>query len=158
LIQGYDIASARDDDENKPLTPLKALLIVTPFPSLNLRGSAGWDHYEHEFSQATLSGNLSVNRSGGRKDTYELNYQYYQGSTTGQTNVNFQTNINLIYGLSVGGWLQRDMEKNKNISTAGWVGFQRQCWGLKLGASREMGNTDVIVVLRLIGLGDTGKW
>jgi len=158
LIQGYDIASARDEDENEPLTPLRALLIVTPFPALNLRGSAGWDHYKRKFSQSTLSGNLSVKRSGGMKDTYEINYQYYQGSTTGQTNVNFQANVHLIYGLSVGGWIQRDMDKNQNISTAGWVGFQRQCWGLKLGASRESGDTNIMVVLRLIGLGDTGSW
>jgi len=39
---------------------------------------------------------------------------------------------------------------------SGWIGFQRQCWGLKLGASRE--STNVMVVLRLIGLGDTGGW
>ncbi len=159
LTQGYDIDNARsDDDENKPLTPLKALLIITPFSSLNLRGSAGWDHYENRFSQATIAGNLSVNRSGGMTDTYEVNYRYYQDIADGQTNVNFRANVNVVYGFSVGGSLQRDMDKNKNLSSAGWVGFQRQCWGLRLGASREMGNTDVIVVLRLIGLGDTGGW
>jgi len=158
LTQGYDIDKARGDDQDRPLTTLKGLLIVTPFPSLNLRGSAGWDHYEHEFSQATLSGKLSVKRSGGTKDTYTVNYQYYPDIAEGQTNLNFLANINLAYGFSVGGSLQRDMDANKNILSAGWIGFQRQCWGLKLGASKESGNTNVMVVLRLIGLGDTGGW
>ncbi len=87
-----------------------------------------------------------------------MNYQYYPDIAEGQTNLNFLANINLAYGFSVGGSLQRDMDANKNILSAGWIGFQRQCWGLKLGASKESGNTNVMVVLRLIGLGDTGGW
>jgi len=65
-----------------------------------------------------------------------VNYQYYPDIAEGQTNLNFLANINLAYGFSVGGSLQRDMDANKNILSAGWIGFQRQCWGLKLGASK----------------------
>ncbi|MBU0988878.1 MAG: LPS assembly protein LptD, partial [Proteobacteria bacterium] len=158
LYQGYDLDNARNDGEDRPFTPLTAELIVTPFPSLDLRGSAGWDHYEHTFSQSTLSGSLSVDRSGGRADTYEVNYQYYQSSADGQTNVNFRANVNFVHGFSVGGSLQRDIDAGQNISTAGWFGYQSQCWGLKLGAAREYSDTNIMVVIRLIGLGDAGRW
>jgi LPS-assembly protein len=158
LNQGYDIREDNEDGENKPLTPLTAELIVTPFPTLDLRGSTGWDHYENTFTQTTLSGELTVARYGGRQDYYEINYQHYTYDSGDQTNINFRTNINLAYGFSVGGSLQRDLAVEKNISSAGWLGYQGQCWGVKLGAGKESGDTTFIVAFRLVGLGAAGSW
>ena len=158
LNQGYDFQEATEDGENTPLTPLTAELIVTPFPTLDLRGSTGWDHYENTFTQTTLSGEFTVNRYGGRHDYYEINYQYYRYGENDQANINFRTNINLAYGFSVGGSLQRDLEVEKNISSAGWLGYQGQCWGVRLGAGKESGDTTFIVALRLVGLGSAGSW
>jgi len=104
LNQGYDFQEATEDGENTPLTPLTAELIVTPFPTLDLRGSTGWDHYENTFTQTTLSGEFTVNRYGGRHDYYEINYQYYRYGENDQANINFRTNINLAYGFS---WADR---------------------------------------------------
>jgi len=158
LYQGYDIEPPKDKDEDEPLTPLTAELIVRPFSFLDLRGSAGWDHYDHAFSRSTLSGSLSVRRSAGMTDSYEVNYQYYKDGRDGQTNVNFRANINLVYGFLVGASFQRDMDAGQTISSAGWAGYQSQCWGLKLGASKEDGDTSVMVLFRLIGMGDSGRW
>jgi LPS-assembly protein len=158
LYQGYDIDTARQDDKDRPFTPLMAELIVSPFSFLDLRGSAGWDHYDHAFTRSTLSGTLSVRRSGGRTDSYEVNYQYYRAAQGGQTNVNFRANLNLVYGFSVGGSFQRDIDAGQTISSAGWVGYQSQCWGLKVGAAKEDGDTNVMVLIRLVGLGGTGDW
>lgn len=158
LNQGYDIEEANEDGENEPLTPLTAELIVTPFPALDLRGSAGWDHYENALTQTTLSGELTVQRYGGRQDYYEINYQHYKYEEEDQTNINFRTNINLAYGFSVGGSLQRDLAVEKNISSAGWLGYQGQCWGVRLGAGKESGDTTFILAIRLVGLGSAGSW
>ena len=159
LNQGYDIYKATDDEDNQPFTPLTAELIVTPFPALDIRGSTGWDYYQNAFTQTTLSGELTVKRYGGRRDYYEINYQHYlYENADNQTNINFRTNINLSYGFSIGGSLQRDLEVEKNISSAGWVGYQEQCWGVKLGAGQESGDTTFIVAFRLVGLGSAGDW
>jgi len=158
LYQGYDIDTARQDDKDRPLTPLMAELIVSPFSFLDLRGSAGWDHYDHAFSRSTISGNLSVRRAAGRTDYYEVNYQYYKAAQGGQTNVNFQASVNLVHGFSVGASLQRDIDAGQTVLSSGWVGYQSQCWGLKVGAAKEDGNTNVMVLIRLVGLGDTGRW
>jgi len=158
LYQGYDIDTARQDDKDRPFTPLMAELIVSPFSFIDLRGSAGWDHYDHAFSRSTLSGSLSVPRAGGIADYYEVNYQYYKDAQDGQTNLNFRASVNLVQGFSVGASLQRDMDAGQTITSAGWVGYQSQCWGLKLGAAKEDGDTHVMVVVRLVGLGDTGEW
>ncbi|MCG6878463.1 MAG: LPS assembly protein LptD [Deltaproteobacteria bacterium] len=159
LNQGYDIYETTDDKDNQPFTPLTAELIVTPFPALDVRGSTGWDHYKSAFTQTTLSGELTVKRYGGRRDYYEINYQHYlYDEKANQTNINFRTNINLAYGFSVGASLQRDLEVEKNISSAGWLGYQGQCWGVKLGAGKESGDTTFIVAVRLVGLGSAGSW
>ena len=159
LNQGYDIYEATDEEENQPFTPLTAELIVTPFPALDVRGSTGWDYYQNAFTQTTLSGELTVKRYGGRRDYYEINYQHHlYENADNQTNINFRTNINLTYGFSIGGSLQRDLEVEKNISSAGWVGYQGQCWGVKLGAGQESGDTTFIVAVRLVGLGSAGSW
>ena len=158
LNQGYDIDETNNEGENKPFTPLTAELIVTPFPSIDLRGSTGWNYYEKTLSQTTLSGELTVQRYGGRRDYYEINYQHYPYEDDGQTNINFRTNINLGYGFSVGGSLQRDLDVEKNISSSGWLGYMGQCWGVKLGAGKESGDTTVIVAVRLVGLGSAGSW
>jgi len=158
LYQGYDIDHPKQDDEDRHFTPLMGELIVRPFSFLDLRGSAGWDHYDHTFSRSTLSGGLSVSRAGGRTDSYEVNYQYYKYAQDGQTNINFRANVNLVHGFSVGASFQRDMEAGQTISTAGWAGYQGQCWGLKLGAAKEDGDTRAMVLISLVGLGDTGGW
>jgi len=158
LNQGYNIRETTEDGENQPLTPLTAELILTPFPAMDLRGSTGWDHYQNAFTQTTLSGELTVQRYGGRSDYYEINYQHYLYEEENQTNINFRTNINLAYGFSVGGSLQRDLEVEKNISSAGWLGYQGQCWGVRLGAGKESGDTTFIVAVRLVGLGSAGSW
>jgi len=162
LIQGYDFDEARRStatgDGKEPFTPLAALLVVTPFPALDLRASTAWDHYEKQFSRTTVSGELTVQRLGGLRDRYRVNYQYYADETEGQTNVNLMADINLVHGFSVGGSFQRDLNKDQNIVTAGWVGYQSQCWGIKLGAQKEYNQTNILLVLRLVGLGDTGEW
>ncbi len=158
LNQGYDIQDATKDKKDQPLTPLTAELIITPFPAMDLRGSTGWDHYRNAFTQTTLSGELTVQRYGGRHDYYEINYQHYLYEEANQTNINFRTDINLAYGFSIGGLLQRDLEVEKNISSAGWLGYQGQCWGVRLGAGKESGDTTFILAVRLVGLGSAGSW
>jgi LPS-assembly protein len=156
LNQSYDIEEDRSEEEdNEPFGPLETVLIVTPFPNLDFRGSAGWNHYSKDFSKATLSGTLAVDRAGGRKDNYEINYRYIND---GQSNLNFLVNVNILQGFSAGGSMQRDLESQQSISTAGWLGFESQCWGVRLGAEQEVGQTNVIMVLKLTGLGDSGGW
>lgn len=159
LDQSYDIYEGRRHKEpgkkRKPLKPLSAELIVTPFSGLDLRGNAKWDHYENHFTNVTLSGRFSMPRSGGRKDIYEVDYLYKRD---GQGELDLLLGLNLVYGFSVGGSLRRDMHLGRDISKSGWVGYQSQCWGVKLGAEKEFGETSLMAVFRLVGLGDTGAW
>jgi len=157
LEQSYDIHEDRQDKvsgTNQPFDPLFAELIVTPFSGLDLRGNAKWDHYDHGFGNATLSGRFSVPRAGGRNDIYEVDYIY---NKDGSRDLSLLLDLHLIYGFSVGGSLKRDLKIGRNISTSGWAGYQSQCWGVKLGVERDAWNTSVMMVFRLVGLGGTGS-
>lgn len=155
MEQAYDIAEARREtsagEEREPFLPLSASLTLTPYRELDLRGSARWDHYESDIESASLSGRVAVERSGGRKDTYEFDYTYHDDS---RRSLNLYLDVNLIHGFSVGAGLQRDLELSQNISSSGWVDYQRQCWGVRVGAEREDEDTRFMLVFNLLGLGE----
>jgi len=155
LSQGYDIDDARGDGKtggaDEPFAPLSALLTVTPFPGFDLRGNVQWDHYDHHVPYTTLSAEVSLDRSGGRKDTCEIDYQYVKDT---QENVNFRLDINLAYRFSAGGSLERDLGFGENISESYWLEYESQCWAVRVVAEREDEDTRAAVVFSLLGLGD----
>lgn len=155
LTQGYNIHEARRDEnpaqKKEPFEPLTADLTVTPFPTLDLRGEAGWDHYDNEVSHATLSLEAAFPRPAGRLDIYKVDYGY---DKDGQKSLKFLVDVNLDERFSVGAALEREFDLDENITQSGWVGYRSQCWGVKVGASREDDDTSVMVMFQLVGLGD----
>jgi LPS-assembly protein len=159
LSQGYDIGEARRHEEpwekKKPFEPLTAVLTLKPLQHTDLYGVAKWDHYDHEITFADLSLELSVDRPGGRKVTFKVDYQYEKNS---KESLKFWGDVNLTYGFSAGSSLERDMDLGQNISNSYWVVYQSQCWGVKLVAEKEDEETSLMVVFRLLGLGDIRAW
>jgi LPS-assembly protein len=155
LSQEYDIEEKRRHDDpgikKEPFRPLSADFIIRPFSSLDLSGSAQWDHYDQTMASGNLSLNLSVERSGDRTDTYRVDYQYQE---YGQESMNFWAEVNLAYGFSVWSSLQRDLDLGENISNSFWLQYKSQCWGLKLSGEMEDGDTSIMLQFHLLGLGD----
>lgn len=157
LSQGYDINEARRDEEpgreKNPFEPLVGILTFMPYPDLNLDLEAHWDHDEDDISFADLSLELSIDRSGGRKDRYEIDYQFVKG---GNESLTYYLNVNLLYGFSAGTSLKRDLNVGRNIESSYWLDYQSQCWGVRL-ATEKLDNVDTVMVFfRLVGLGDLG--
>ncbi len=157
LTQGYDFDEATREkppgEKQEPLIPLAASLVITPFSNLDLRGSGQWDHYAHEITTGTLSLNLLVDRTGGRKDRYSLDYLYEKDTTR---TLNFEWDLNLVYGFSTGVSFRRDMMVDHSILTRYWLGYQSQCWGAKLYLESEDAGTRIMLMFNLLGLGDLG--
>jgi len=158
LTQGYDFDEAAREkpagEKQEPLTPLAATLVITPFSNLDLRGSGRWDHYAHEITTGTLSLNLLVERMGGRKDRYRLDYIYEKRITR---TLNFSWDLNLPYGFSTGVSFGRDMMVDYSLLTRYWLGYQSQCWGAKLFLERENEGTRIMLMFNLLGLGNHGS-
>jgi hypothetical protein len=155
VSQGYDIVEARRSEdaniEKRPFQPLSASLTIYPVSQLDLRGSLLWDHYETQITSASTSLELSVDRAGGKTDSFVLNYLY---ENEGERTLDFSVNLNLLYGFSVGGSMNRNLKRNYDISKDYWIGYQSQCWGLKFVVEKEDRDTSFLVVLNLLGLGE----
>jgi LPS-assembly protein len=156
LSQAYNIHEARRDDlpsqEKETFGPLVGLLTLKPYSDLYLRATAGWDHKLNALGFNVITLAFSVDRSGGRKDRYKIDYTYTKGE---RENLNFYIDLNLLYGFSAGTSLKRDLEFGYTNESRFWLEYESQCWAVRV----ETGQLDeleaITVSFRLLGLGST---
>ncbi|MDB9822604.1 LPS assembly protein LptD [Deltaproteobacteria bacterium] len=155
LSQGFDLDEARSDEEpwrkKEPFEPLMGTLTLMPFPALDLDAEALWDHYKNEISFADLSIEFDFERSGGRKDIYEIDYAYLDKGNKG---LGYYLNVNLISGFSFGNSLKRDMDLGHNIEKNYWIEYLAQCWGARLTVEKIDEESNIMLTFHLLGLGD----
>ena len=155
FTQGYDFHELRRDldpgIQRQPWMPLKGLLLVRPFGNLDIYGEAEWDHYDSDVTTADTSMEISWARGGGRRDTIKGSYIFDKG---GQKTLKASGTLNLIGGFSAGGSLERDLELDHSISNSYWAGYDSQCWGLRLMATRTDDETTMALIFRLINFAD----
>lgn len=153
LSQGYNIDEARHDplpgEKKQPFEPLAARMTVKPFPNLYFLGSTAWDWDMDKFTFLNLTLDLSVPRSGNRKDVYRIDYVDQEGTND---SLNFLIDVNLTYGFSAGVLLNRDLVADQNVYSSYWLGYQRQCWGVKLSLEKQLAVTRFLISFDLIGL------
>jgi len=158
LSQGYDIDEAQRDEEpwkkKEPFEPLKGVMTFMPFPDLDIDAEAHWDHYDDDISFADLSLELEVDRSGGRKDSYEIDYVYQKDSNK---SLSYSLNVNLLPRFSAGSTLKRDLDIDQNIENSYWVEYESQCWGVRMTAAKLDDVSSIMLTFRLLGLGDIGR-
>jgi LPS-assembly protein len=143
ISQGYDLDESR-------LNQLTGTLLLTPFSELNLDAEVRWDHHKDEISFADLSLEYEMERSGGRKDTYRIDYVYLDGLNKG---LSYNLNVNMPYGFSAGSSLQRDMDLRHNIENSYWIEYLAQCWSARLTVERFDEESSIMLTFRLLGLG-----
>lgn len=155
LTQAYDIEEKRRHTEpgekRRPFEPLNATMRVQPFANIDFLGQVEWDHYDHEITLADLSLDISIQRSGGRKDKFKIDYQFEEDS---QKSLKTAIDVNLIHGFSMGASLERDLDLDENISNTFWLGYVSQCWGAKISVEIEDDQTKVMLLFNLLGLGE----
>lgn len=151
LEQAFDIDEARrdkDDGKKRPFAPLTVTTTVHPFPNIDLLGFTTWDHHDQQIKSVDLSLDLAVDRSGGRKDTFQIDYQYQTDVTEA---INFSADVNLAYGFSAGSSLRRELRFNQSVYDSFWLDYHSQCWGAKFIVEKENADTGVLVRFRLLG-------
>jgi LPS-assembly protein len=154
LSQGFDIDEAKRDEEpgleREPFEPLVGILTFMLLPNLDLDAEVRWDHDDDDISFTDLSLDLTIDRSGGRKDIYGIDYQNVEGE--GET-INYRVHVNLSYGFSVGTSLRRDLDVGDTVESSYWLDYQSQCWGVRL-ITETLDEVDtVMVAFRLLGVG-----
>ncbi len=158
ITQDYDVDEAREDKKagrKKPFLPLKGSVYLTPYPGLDLRANANWDHYKSYISSGSVALDLEVKRSGKRYDNYEVDFVYDRHSSK---NLNYSFNINLDYGFSLGAEGRKDLIKKHDIQNSYWVDYQSQCWGIRMVYDEVDEDERAMIVFRLSGIGDVGSF
>jgi LPS-assembly protein len=159
LSQGYDIDGERRDEapgqEKRPFLPLTGVLTLSPYPHLYFDAVALWDHYDKEITFADVGLQWYLQRSGGRMDSVGIDYRYVKG--TGEKGLNLNLHVNLLRGFSAGTTISRDLNLSKSVDERFYVDYQSQCWGVRVIAESFSGVDSIMVVFRLLGLGDLGR-
>ena len=153
LSQPYNIEEARRDEdpsrENQPFEPLIGILTLMPLPNMGFDAEAHWDYDTNDISYTDLSLEFTYERSGGRKDKYEIDYQYEEG---GSANLSYHINLNIVNGFAVGTALKRDLDAKHTIGSGYWVDYQSQCWSVRLTAEKLGDIGTVMIKFNLLGL------
>jgi LPS-assembly protein len=157
LTQAYDLDEVREEmtpgAKRKPFGPLQGALRLTPYPDLDLRADANWDHYEEHISSGSVGLDLGVGRSGGRKDSYSIDYVYVRDSAK---SLNYEATMHLAHGFSIGAGARRDLVIKHDIEDTYWIDYQSQCWGLRLLYEDLDEDRRVMLTFRLAGIGSAG--
>jgi LPS-assembly protein len=153
LTQGYDLNEARRDEmpgeEKEALEPLLATMILRPFPGLHFLGRTEWDYEKDSLTTVDLSLDLSLPRSGGRRDRFAVDYVDVEGRNKA---LNFSADVHLAHGFSAGTLLNRDLDLKKSSYSTYWLEYRSQCWGVRFGAKKEDEETSLILTFHLFGL------
>jgi len=154
LIQGYRLDGTWWDKgvsgEERPFEPLIGILTLRPLSNLYLDTEVHWDHYDKNIPLADVTLALSIPRSGGRTDYIGVDYQYVK---EGDKGFNANAHVNLAYGFSVGGGLNRDISGGSNLAQSLYLDYQSQCWGIRVISDNLDGIGSIMVQFRLLGLG-----
>jgi LPS-assembly protein len=126
-------------------------MTLRPLTYLDFLGNAAWVHYKKEIESASASMALSYPRGGGRRDSYSLSYEKLE---SGSESLNLATDLNLAYGFSVGGDLSRNLQSGEDVSNRFWLGYDSQCWGVRLALDRGQEDNTYMLYFRLRGLGE----
>jgi LPS-assembly protein len=155
LEQGYSIQEQRRREnlgrERTPMEPLRGELVFNPVKNIDFIAEAQYDHYQYDIISTDLSLDFFLERSGNKKDTLRIDYRY--GEDDHET-LTFNMALNLLYGFSVGGELERDLDSEQDVSSAVWLGYDRQCWGLRVVGEKADEKMSIMVVFKLLGLGE----
>jgi LPS-assembly protein len=152
LTQGYNIDEARGNEpsveEKEAFEPLLATMILRPFPGLYFVGRAAWDYEMDKATAVDLSLDLSVPRSGNRRDRYALDYVDMEN---GNKSLKFRADVSLAYGFSAGASIHRDLDVKHDIHSGYWVEYESQCWAVQVGMEEEEAGTRFMLGVRLLG-------
>ncbi len=156
LNQGFAIDQARGEappgQRKEPFDPLNVRMGINPGANLRGRFSADWDHYDRQITRSSATVDLGVERAGGRRDHYSLDYTHNKAQDSKYLGV--AADVYVSRGVSTGVILQRELKSRENITQHAWLAFKRQCWGMKFSVDRSEHTVGFSVMISLKGLGD----
>ena len=161
LEQSYDINEGKDDDPDKPFSPVFAELDIFPGKYFALDADALWSVYDLRI----LSHNLAANIWDQRGDRLTVEYRYTDDSDEIELNesdtIYAALTVKVTDRLTVSGNYEYNFLENVEVEAGLGLFYKAQCWSFD-GKVRQTSGVDnekkydFEVKIHLFGLGELG--
>ena len=156
IEQSYDIQEAREDDpsgwkngtDRRPFSPLRVELDLRPADNLRFDVDAGWDKYEHGWSEYDMTMNLFDNRG----DTIYIAYRYDRDVAE---SIYARGALALNRSLKFYGEHEYNYFNHMNIETSVGCLYTADCWSFDVRFTDEPDDHKLSFMFGLSGLGET---
>jgi hypothetical protein len=144
LSQGYDLNAVRDPNGHVRSDILGELYLKTP-KLFSATANASYNTYDHAMSSHSMGAGLTTGRL-----SLNLSEQYLREPATqsliGGGNINLGK-------WNLGAQLTRDMEHKRNTELDYSLNYSSQCWGVRTTYTIVPGESRVMAMLDLKGIG-----
>ncbi|MBT8369421.1 MAG: LPS assembly protein LptD [Deltaproteobacteria bacterium] len=161
LVQSYDIEEAREDDPERPFSPITAELDIFPGKYIALDTDAQWSVYSGRF----LAHNVKANLWDQRGDTLSVEYRYTGNSKELDQNPSESISANLgvkvTDRLGISANYEYNFLDNTRVSTGYGITYTAQCWSFEGRFTDAIGvdnrrRVNYEIIINLFGLGEFG--
>ena len=161
VLQSYDINEGKEDDPDKPFSPIFAELDIFPGKYFAVDADARWSVYDMEF----LSHNLATNLWDARGDKLSIEYRYTQHSdeiAANKTNsILGSLTVKATDRLTLSGNYEYNFLDSVQVEAGLGINYRARCWAFT-GIFRQLTGVDNNVKydyeinIHLFGLGEFG--
>ena len=161
LEQSYDINEAKDEDSDRPFSPISARLDLVPGKYVSVDADALWSVYDTRF----LSHNIAASLWDLRGDRLSMEYRYTgdddEISLNPAQSLYVDLRVKLTDRLSLSGNYEYNFLDNTHVQTGIGMNYRSQCWSFDGSITETTGvdnskNLDFELKVNLFGLGGFG--
>ncbi len=155
IEQSYDIKEAREDDpaqwkngsERRPFSPIRVALDLRPTPKMRIDVDAGWDKYEHGWSEFDIEVNLLDHRG-------DALYAAYRYDRDRAESIYAEGALALNRFLTLYAAHEHNFFDHIDIETSVGCLYNAGCWSLDVSFTDEPDDDKLSVMIKLHGLSD----
>ena len=161
LEQSYDINEAKDEDSDRPFSPISARLDLFPGNYVSVDADALWSVYDTRF----LSHNIAASLWDLRGDKLSLEYRYTRDADEISSNpaqsLYVDLRVKVTDRLSLSGNYEYNFLDNTHVQTEIGLNYRTQCWSFDASITDTTGvdnsqNLDFEIKVNFFGLGEFG--
>jgi LPS-assembly protein len=161
LEQSYDINEGKENNPDRPFSPIRARLDLIPGRYIAMEADAQWSVYDTKF----LSHNLIANLWDLRGDRLSVEYRYTRDSDEISLNPTHSLSADLRVKVTNRFSLSAEYEYNfldkTHVQTGIGMNYKAQCWSFEGAITNRTGvdnsnNLDFEIKVNLFGLGEFG--
>lgn len=153
--QGYDVNKAEEKNQ-KPFTPIKTELSLSPYPNFVLEADAKWSVYDYDFVSHNIKMIIKNDIGHAGMVEYRNTRKDLEAQATGIESFKTGLEFALTSYLKTYGSFEKDILNGKTIETVTGIRYFTQCWATDINYADKGNEEKISILFSLTGLGDLG--